>query len=161
VADCPVCLAKKEDEDTLVSTIKTEDGMVVVPKEHVAILEQTPDDVVGAMFVKANLALLQMFETGIQGANLILNNGVTAGQALPHVALQLVERKENDGLFPLWQPKQLPEDAMNQIQEKMTEAIQNTDAPAEDKPKTESKPQTKNEEKKENAFIRRVFRRVP
>jgi hypothetical protein len=51
---------------------------------------------------------------------------------------------------------------MNQIQEKMTEAIQAVDSgPVEEKPKVESKPKSKDEEKKENAFMRRVFRRVP
>lgn len=86
----------------------------VVPKEHTTILEQVPDKIIGKMFSKANKISMACFESlGVQGTNLLIQNGLPAGQHHNHFILHIIPRRENDGLNLAWQPKQLTEEEMS------------------------------------------------
>lgn len=87
--------------------------LLVVPKEHFTILEQTPDAVVrklAAISNKASTALIQML--GASGANLIIENGTGAEQQVPHLSFNIIPRVEGDGMNFQWQPKKLSEEQM-------------------------------------------------
>jgi len=94
----------------------------VVPKKHIPILEKIPDKVIAQMFAKANKISMACFETlGVQGTNLIIQNGMPAGQHHSHCILHIIPRKENDGLNLLWTPKQLTEEEMSTAEIKIKE----------------------------------------
>lgn len=156
MANCTICAIPKKAENGI-AVLKVEDGLAIVPEDHFAILEQTPDSIVQKMFVKANIELLQIFESGVQGANMLIHNGVTAGQQLPHVVLHLMERSEGDNKLQVWQPKQIPEEAMNQIEERLREAMQSSD----EQPAIPKEAQKQEIKKDDASFIRKHFRRVP
>ena len=91
--------------------------IIIVPKQHAPIAEQVPDNVIAEMFTTANSLSAQLFEQlGVQGTNLLLQNGLAAGQTANHVTLNIIPRKENDGINLEWQAKQISDDEMNQLE---------------------------------------------
>lgn len=127
MSDCLICQqsAKKiglvyEDEEivALLSPTPAAPGHIIVaPKEHFMILEQVPDWVMGKLFNVANKLSVALFEGGgAQGTNLIIPNGVAAGQTVPHTALHIIPRNENDGLKLEWQPRQLSNEEISQVE---------------------------------------------
>jgi len=95
----------------------SEGHLLVVPKKHAAIAEQIPNNVISDMFTTANALSSQLFsQLGFQGTNLLLQNGLAAGQSINHVTLNIIPRKEGDGLNLEWQPKQLSEEEMSQLE---------------------------------------------
>lgn len=101
--------------------------VIITSKEHHPILEQIPDFVVGELFVKANKISMAAFETiGAEGTNILMQNGVAAGQKHNHAILHIIPRRENDGLNLTWKPRQLEEEEMSTIElkvKKETEGI--------------------------------------
>ncbi|MBD3361217.1 HIT domain-containing protein [Candidatus Woesearchaeota archaeon] len=94
----------------------------IVPKKHVTILEQIPDKIIGEMFAKANKISMACFESlGVQGTNLLIQNGLPAGQHHNHCILHVIPRRENDGLNLAWQPKQINEEEMSTAEIKIKE----------------------------------------
>ena len=106
-----------EDAEVVVAvkdTAITAGQITVFTKEHFTILEMVPDAVIQKCSVMSNKVSIAVFEAlGAQGTNIIINNGLGAGQKVPHVALEIVPRRENDGLALQWQPKQLMEEEMD------------------------------------------------
>ncbi len=138
--------------------------IILAPKKHAAILEQVPDFVVGKMFDKANKASIAVFETlGAEGTNIIANNGIAAGQTTNHFLLNVIPRKENDGLKLLWQPKQLSEEEMSTIELKLRDESKNIGVfeKEEEKPKEIRKPEEIKEEKEEENYLLKQLERLP
>lgn len=109
-----------EDEHTallLAPKPATPGHVILVPKQHAAILEQIPDFVIGKLFDKANTISIAVFEMlGAEGTNIIVNNGITAGQSVNHCVVNVLPRRQNDGLNFTWQPKQLSEEEMSTVE---------------------------------------------
>jgi histidine triad (HIT) family protein len=79
---------------------------IVIPKIHSPIIEELEDEVVGHLFNVCNKVSSAIFDSlGAHGTNIILNNGIDAGQELPHVVINVLPRSENDGLDFEWTPK--------------------------------------------------------
>jgi len=123
---CPIC--DWMDEDKLViyqdkhvvvflnSEPTVEGHVLVVPRQHYAIMEQVPTDVFEYMFVVANRVSALIFELlGAQGSNILVNNGISAGQDIAHFYINIIPRKENDGLNFRWPPLQIAQDDMESI----------------------------------------------
>ncbi|MBI4147856.1 HIT family protein [Candidatus Woesearchaeota archaeon] len=92
--------------------------ILVAPKQHVPILEQVPDYIINELWVKANKLSIALFESiGAEGTNIVIANGPAAGQVLPHAMLNVVARKQNDGLQLQWQPKKLGDEEMAKMEE--------------------------------------------
>ncbi|MBW2973680.1 HIT family protein [Candidatus Woesearchaeota archaeon] len=91
--------------------------VIIASKEHYPILEQIPDFVAADLLVKANKISMAAFETiGAEGTNILMQNGVAAGQKHNHAVLHVIPRRENDGLNLMWKPKQLSEEEMSTIE---------------------------------------------
>ncbi len=74
--------------------------VIILPKEHYAIMPQVPDDVIGHMFKKSKFlsqALLRALKCG--GTSVLIANGQIAGQRSQHFLLHIIPRKEGDGLL--------------------------------------------------------------
>ena len=105
-----------EDEEVVVAIkdlAATPGQITIFPKEHFTILEVVPDEVLKKCVSIANKAGIAVFESlGSQGTNIIIQNGLGAGQKVPHFAIEVLPRVENDGSNLQWEPKQLAEDEM-------------------------------------------------
>ena len=100
--------------------------LLVLPKKHAMIIEQIPDFEIGEMFGKINKISTAVFESlGAQGTNIILQNGVAAGQSHSHLMVHVIPRREGDGIDFTWQPKSLSEEDMSTIELKLKEFTKN------------------------------------
>lgn len=99
--------------------------IILFSKKHYTILEEMPDYEAGEMFNIANKLSRVVFESlGVQGTNIIFNNGVAAGQVIPHVSAVILPRLENDGLNLVWQPKELGEEKMSTLTLQLKDAFE-------------------------------------
>jgi len=137
--------------------------ILVFPKKHYPIFEQMPDYEVGPLFNVVNKISIAVFEgTGAAGTNIILQNGVAAGQEVPHVVVHIIPRKEGDELPFQWTPKQLTEEQMSTIEKKVKDAASEIGGFEKEKRKEEVKikegeiEKVKAEEEKENYMIKQL-----
>ena len=101
--------------------------ILILPKEHYAILPQVNDKQLGHLFIvakKLSQALLKSLKA--DGTTLFIANGQIAGQRAQHVILHLIPRKDNDHLInsdekPL--PKELLSKVKEVIQPKLNEQL--------------------------------------
>lgn len=120
---CPVCaLAEHPTPDVV---FVNDDVIVVVPdhalafghvqifpRSHAAIFEHLSQDKIEPLFSAANVLSSVLFElTHAQGTNIIVQNGVSAGQSVAHVSVHVIARKEGDGIDFQWKmSKSTPEE---------------------------------------------------
>ncbi len=73
--------------------------MLLLTKEHYSIMPQIPEDEVAYVFLVAK-SLSNSLLRGVdaQGTNIIVANGVAAGQRSQHFMVHIIPRKENDGI---------------------------------------------------------------
>ena len=91
--------------------------VLVLLKEHFAIIELVPDYLVNHLFSVVNKLSVAAFDAfSVQGTNLLVNNGVAAGQEFAHVSVQIIPRSQSDDLDFSWAPKQLSEEEMSTIE---------------------------------------------
>ena len=101
----------------------TEGHVIVFPKNHYPIFDQVPDQELEYFFNLVNKLSVAIFEAaGASGTNIIIQNGVAAGQQFHHFAVHIIPRKEEDGLNFLWESKQLNEEEMSTAELKLKDA---------------------------------------
>ncbi len=74
--------------------------VLLLPKEHYAIMPQVPEKETGHLFLVAKYlsqVMLKVLKVG--GTTLFIANGLVAGQRAQHFLLHLIPRKEGDGLL--------------------------------------------------------------
>lgn len=95
-----------EDEEIIavIKDLAASPGQVcLMPKKHYTILEMVPDFLVSRLFKIAKKISVAVFEgLGAQGTNLIVQNGTGAGQEIPHFGIEIIPRREGDGLNFQW-----------------------------------------------------------
>jgi len=69
------------------------------------------------------MSLLLFNTLGVKGTNIILENGVAAGQEVAHIALHVIARLPDDGLNFEWQPKDVPEEEMSAVEKSLKAAL--------------------------------------
>src|SRR3989338_7019766 len=73
--------------------------MLIMPKEHYSIMPQLPDDALSHIFAVAKaLSNSALRALEVQGSNIIVANGVAAGQRAQHFMAHLIPRTEDDGI---------------------------------------------------------------
>lgn len=73
--------------------------VLLMTKEHYSIMPQLPDDEVAHIFVVAkSLSNSMLRGIEVQGTNIIVANGVAAGQRAQHFMVHVIPRKEKDGI---------------------------------------------------------------
>ena len=160
--------SKKVFEDELVMAVLDVNGAnpghcFVMPKNHYPIIEQVPDAEISRLFQVSNKISSAVFESlGAQGTNIFVANGVPAGQTVAHVTVNVIPRKENDGINLQWQPRQLSEEEMSTIELKLKEQARHIGRfeIEEKKPKIHApKPMSLSEEEEE--YFTKQLRRLP
>ncbi len=99
---------------------------LVIPKEHFTIMEQIPDFLAGHLFSIANRVSTSMFEMlRVHGTNIIIENGIAAGQKIAHFSINVIPRSENDGIGFIWQPMQVSDEELSGIELQLKEHTKN------------------------------------
>ncbi|MFC1768354.1 HIT family protein [Nanoarchaeota archaeon] len=136
----------------------------VLPKKHYTIIEQVPDEEIALIFEIANKVSSALFETmDVQGTNVYITNGVSAGQQVPHFFCHVIPRLENDGINLQWSTKQLSEEEMSTIELKLKEQIGDVVSYSA-APKVESKqkkPKVFSSEEGEENYMLKQLKRIP
>jgi histidine triad (HIT) family protein len=71
---------------------------VVLPKEHITSFLEMDEEKAAELFASVNRIAKQVIKTtGAAGTNIGINNGLVAGQTVPHVHVHIIPRYENDG----------------------------------------------------------------
>jgi histidine triad (HIT) family protein len=76
---------------------------LVIPKAHRPALSALSEEVAGRLMGAVSaVAAAVMRETDSDGFNLLVANGPCAGQAVPHLCVEIIPRVQTDGLaFPV------------------------------------------------------------
>jgi len=94
--------------------------VLLLPKEHYSIMPQVPEDEIAHLFVVlktiSNAALRGL---GVQGTNIIVQNGIAAGQKAQHFMIHIIPRKEEDGINFELPKKDIKESELETIQKKL------------------------------------------
>ena len=172
MSDCPICqliegktLTLFEDEHVscMVAPEPVAGGHIIVaPKQHAPIIEAIPNQVVSRMFVVANKMSMGIFEAvGAQGTNLIVQNGLPAGQSKPHCLVNIIPRREGDNLKLEWQPGNVSEEENGRAELLLKDAAAGISVKEKEKPKPfeETKPTTIDVD--ETDYRARQLRRIP
>ena len=89
----------------------------VFSKKKVQSLEELDDDVVVQLFYIASYAATGVFEgLGAQGTNIIVNNGNIEGNPSNELVIDVLPRKEGDGIDFKWEPKKLAPQDMESVE---------------------------------------------
>ena len=97
---------------------------LIIPKAHYLNLWEVPGELAKdllATMQKVGRALMQT--TKATGMNVVMNNYESAGQVVPHAHWHLIPRIEGDGLFPVVQQEYESREAMNELAERMQQAM--------------------------------------
>ncbi|MBS3159057.1 HIT family protein [Candidatus Woesearchaeota archaeon] len=120
--------------------------VLLLPKEHYAVLPLVPDEILGhlAMVAKAiSNVMLKALEA--KGTTIFVANGAAAGQKAQHVMLHIIPRDEKDGLNIAIPKYRINDAQLKQIKEKLAPKIKELLNYAEKK--EEQKPEQTSEEK--------------
>ncbi|MCK5107698.1 MAG: HIT family protein [Nanoarchaeota archaeon] len=174
--ECPICQKLKENknkiyEDELVTAFLKDKSaspghIILAPKKHAPIIENYDDKIVSHIFVIANKLSSILFETlQIHGTNILVNNGLAAGQDVPHFHLNIIPRMENDSLKLDWTPKQLAEDEMKTAELKLTQFTGNVGNAKQQKTETievkEAETIGNGDEDEEENYLIKHLHRIP
>lgn len=173
--NCVICqivdgtvASKKVYEDDEVLAVLDFNGaskghVFVVPKKHIPIFEQVPDALSGKLFSISNKISTALFESlGAQGTNIFVTNGLSAGQSVAHFVINIIPRKEGDGINLQWKPRQMSEEEMSTVELKIKEQTKNIGG-FDSKEKKEEKKDSKAESignDEENYLWKSINRRV-
>lgn len=131
-AECAYCALVGVEHDLLVfeddkvmallsQNPVTSGHLILFPKKHRRILEEVPDDELSHLFVVANkLSMIVFDKLGCKGTNILINNGVAAGQKQAHLIVNIVPRYEDDGVNFEWTPKKLGVEEMSSVEVALT-----------------------------------------
>jgi histidine triad (HIT) family protein len=101
----------------------TKGHLLVIPKEHFAIMPQVPDTQLGHLFaVSKALSQVLLKALKVSGTSVFIANGQVAGQRAPHFMIHLVPRKDGDGLFPS-EEKVINQELVSKIKVAITPAL--------------------------------------
>ncbi|MBW3010940.1 HIT family protein [Candidatus Woesearchaeota archaeon] len=158
--ECPFCvIAQKrgkgirivyEDKDIIAFLYPTValGHICVVPKQHIPIFMQNKEEITKKMFEVAHkLAQAVNVPLEVNSTNIVINTGVD--QVFSHLSLHIVPRKSGDSINLQWEPKQMSEEDLNSLEQKLMSA----GAPAE-----EEKKETKEISEE---YYQKYLRRIP
>lgn len=168
--------AKLHEDDTAVVCMAEQPAtighVIIIPKQHSPIFEGLSETAVERLAITTNRTSISLFEAiKSDGTNIIINNGIAAGQEEPHVAVNIIARRDNDGLAFEWPPKEIGEEQMSTIELQLKQELEKQDMPVEQPEQKEEATETatKGEEKqepdslkdKEENYLIKQLRRMP
>ena len=157
-----------EDESVIVvvkDMVFTPGQVTVFPRDHFTIMEQVPDEILTKCMIIAEKTSRAVFE-GFQaeGTNILIQNGLGAGQKVPHFAIEVIPRRESDGLNLQWQPKEISEDDLDISAHQLSEEIAKLGdftAPKKKEEVKEKKEEIKVSKDDKDNYLVKSLRRIP
>lgn len=120
---CSLCDAKPvllyEDEHIVITHAAeaSRGHMRVFTKKHMDHIEDIPDDLIEHLFFSGSYAAAILFELlSAHGTNIILREK-------DHARIEVIERKQDDGLNFQWKPKALSSADMDDAQKRIKDAF--------------------------------------
>ena len=98
--------------------------ILVMPKEHYAIMPQIPDDEMrhlGVVVKKLSLVLLKALKP--QGTTVFIANGMVAGQRAQHFMIHIIPRSEKDGVGLEIPQREVNEDELRTLRESVQNKV--------------------------------------
>ncbi|MDP3918724.1 MAG: HIT family protein [Nanoarchaeota archaeon] len=133
---CPFCLMGKGqipvktvyEDDSLMAVLDINPAnkghVILFPKDHSQVLAQVADDLVGHMFIVANKIATGLFDAlGADGTNIVVSNGLDAGQTSPHTIVNIIPRYKDDKVAIAWQGQKVEDAEMVELAEKIKAKI--------------------------------------
>jgi histidine triad (HIT) family protein len=166
--DCKTCQQIKEkkgilyEDETAVALVPESAAckghIIIAPKQHRQTLDETEDKETQHLFFLANFAASSQFQTiGAQGTNIIASSGNTYKDDGTHFTINVLPRKQNDGINFTVNGNKAEEAELDSISKKIKDK---TDLIGVAKPKKEvidldKKPDLVIKEKEENTAEKR------
>lgn len=98
--------------------------ILLLPKEHYTIMPQIPEDeITHIAMVAKSLSNILLRSIGAQGTNIIVANGVIAGQRAQHFMVHIIPRMEKDDLKFILPQNTLPEKELDEISKKLSKSL--------------------------------------
>lgn len=98
--------------------------VLLLPKEHYSIMPQMPKDEISYIFTIAKrLSNTLLRGIGAQGTNILVANGVAAGQRAQHFMVHVIPRMGNDGIEFNIPQNSISENTLNDIQKKLSPCL--------------------------------------
>jgi len=114
--------------------------ILLLTKEHYSIMPQIPDDEVAHVFMVAKAFSNSMLRSiDAQGTNIIVANGIAAGQRAQHFMVHVIPRKDNDGVNFVLPQKTMEQNEVEVVGNKLIAALTGAEK-AEEKPKSMPEP---------------------
>lgn len=133
--------------------------VILFPKEHYAIIEQMPDELIGHMLSAANRISAACFRAaGAEGTNILINNGIAAGQKTGHASINIIPRAENDGLNLQWQTATANEDDLKTAQLILKDELEGSKKPEEIKEENQEEVILEETPEEENYLLKQLER---
>jgi len=90
--------------------------VLLIPKDHVAIFPQLPQETVEHLaFIAKGLSKSMLKNLGCQGTTLFIANGAVAGQKADHTMIHLIPRFEKDNVGIVLPSHKLPDNVKQQL----------------------------------------------
>ena len=136
--------------------------VLLLTKEHYSIMPQLPDDEISHVFMVAkSLSNSMLRSIDAQGTNILVANGIAAGQRAQHFIAHVIPRKEKDGVNFVLPQKTMEQNEVEVVGNKIIAALggniekeEKTQIPmpqlTQPKPVPEIKKQDKKEYKKDD-----------
>lgn len=142
--------------------VATPGQITIFPKKHLTILEMIPPDILEECAKITNKVSIAAFEgLGSQGTNIVIRNGLGAGQDVPHFGIEIIPRQESDGINLDWKPKKMMEDEMDRTAGLLQEAIEESKKEKPKTPKLNKDIEVVEEEEKSDNYLLKSVRRIP
>ncbi len=121
--------AKKVYEDAKVTAVldinpASPGHILVIPKEHVAVMPQMSDELVGYLgMISKQLSHALIRALKVEGTSVFVANGVAAGQRAPHFLLHIIPRSPDDGVALQPMPGKFDEKTLGEVSAKLAAAV--------------------------------------
>lgn len=94
--------------------------VLLLPKEHYSIMPQLSEEEIAHLFViSKTISNAALRSLGVQGTNIIVQNGIAAGQKAQHFMIHIIPRKEEDNINFNLPQKEIPENELEAIRKKL------------------------------------------
>ena len=98
--------------------------ILLLTREHYSIMPQIPEDEISHVFMLAkSLSNSMLRSIDAQGTNIIVANGIAAGQRAQHFMAHIIPRKENDGVNFVLPQKTIEQGEIEEIGNKIAAAL--------------------------------------
>jgi histidine triad (HIT) family protein len=98
--------------------------LLLLTKEHYSIMPQIPEEELSHVFMAAkSLSNSMLRSIDAQGTNIIVSNGISAGQRAQHFIAHIIPRKEKDGVNFVLPQKSMEQDEVESIGNKLMAAL--------------------------------------